>query len=148
MSKSTSAKLRAYYKDYLPGGLYHDPDIGIQTVMSELKPHNDYAESLFGINDWLDRILPNMTQATKSAMIEFSYNKTMEWLKCQGGEQKEAMIVLARKRRRLVAEQHKQEATELMTKKMHQRAKLVKKGKEKARKVAEAVRDLESNSYT
>ena len=66
---------------YVPERRYYDPDLEIQTILSKLQPHNDKTESIFGTNDWLHRILPNMAQETCSAMIEFSYNSTMEWLK-------------------------------------------------------------------
>ena len=59
-----------------------------QAILSKLQPHNDKTESVFGAIDWLHRILPNMAQETRSALIELSYNSTMEWLKSQGEEQK------------------------------------------------------------
>ena len=68
------------------------------TLILTLKLFCDHTESLFGANDWLDRILPNLSQATKSTMIEF---KTLEWLKFQGEEQKQALIKLAQERRLL-----------------------------------------------
>lgn len=69
-------KLRSYNKDHLPEGCYWDPSMETQEVLSKLKPPNDKTESVFGVNDWL---LPNMTQATQSAMIEFSVYKSMQW---------------------------------------------------------------------
>ena len=36
-----------------------------------------------------------MAQSTRSTMVEFSYNKTMEWLKGQGEVQKQTLIALA-----------------------------------------------------
>ena len=114
-------------------------------ILSKLQPHNDKTESVFGTNDWLHRILPNMAQATRSAMIEFSYNKTMEWLKSQGEEQKHCLIKLAQKRRNLVIEQSRNDATKLFEKKMVQRAMLIGKGTEKARKIEAAIEDLKTD---
>ena len=57
-------KLKSYNKDHLPEGRYWDPSLETQEVLSKLKPHNDKTESAFGVNDWLNRILPNMSQAT------------------------------------------------------------------------------------
>ena len=54
------------------------------------------------MNDWLTIILPNMSQTTRSALIEFSYNKTMEWLKDLGQEQKEKLISIAQARRQII----------------------------------------------
>ena len=70
-------KLMSYNKDHLPGGHYRDPSLETQEILSTLKPHNDKTEGAFGVNDWLNRILPNMTQATQSTMVEFSVNKIM-----------------------------------------------------------------------
>ena len=93
-------KLKSYNKDHLPEGRYWDPSLETQKILSKLKPHHDRTESAFGVNDWLNRILPNMTQATRSVMIEFSANKTMQWLIDQGEEQKHRLITLALKKRR------------------------------------------------
>ena len=81
-------KLKSYNEDHLLEGRYWDPSLETQEILSKLKPHNDRTESAFRVNDWLNRILPNMTQATRSVMIEFSANKTMQWLIDQGEEQK------------------------------------------------------------
>ena len=134
-SKAMSEKLKSYGQDHLPGGRYYDPDLETQAILSKLQPHNDKTESVFGTNDWLHRILPNMAQETRSAMIEFSYNSTMEWLKNQGEEQKHTLIALAQKRRYLVMEQSRNNAKQLLEKKMVHRAKLIEKGREKAKKL-------------
>ena len=76
-----------------------------------------------------------MAQETRSAMIEFSYNSTMEWLKNQGEKQKHTHIALAQKRRYLVIEQSRNNAKQLLEKKMVYRAKLIEKGREKAKKL-------------
>ena len=120
-----SAKLKSYNKDHLPEGRYWDPSMETQEILSKLKPHNDKTESVFGVNDWLNRILPSMSQATQSVMIEFSANKTMEWLKNQAGELKVNLITLARKNGSSMKIK-KQDAKLLVERKMHQRAELVK----------------------
>ena len=60
-SKAMQSKLQTYKKDHLPGGRYYDPDPQVSSVLSRLQPHNDRTEGVFGTNDWLNRILPNMT---------------------------------------------------------------------------------------
>ena len=87
VSTAMHSKLQLYMKDYLPGGRYHNPDPRTQSVLSKLQPHNDKCESVFGCNDWLSKILPNMAQSTRSTMVEFSLNNTMKWLKDQGEKQ-------------------------------------------------------------
>lgn len=101
-SKAMHSKLKTYKEDHLPRGRYYDPDPHVRSVLSTLQPHNDRTESVFGANDWLNRILPNMYQSTRSSLLEFSYNNTMEWLKAQGEEQKKILIALAQQRRKQV----------------------------------------------
>ena len=126
-----SEKLRSYNEDHLPEGRYWDPSPETREVLSKLKPHNDKTESVFGVNDWLNRILPNMKQATRSVMIEFSVNQTMKWLKDQAEEQKHSLIALARKKRKEHEEELKKEEVKLMEKKRIQRAALVQQGEKK-----------------
>jgi len=76
-----------------------------------------------------------MAKKTLSAMIEFSYNLTMEWLKNQVEEQKCTLIALAQKRRHLVIEQSRNDAKQLLEKKMIHRAKLIKKRNRKDKKL-------------
>ena len=95
VSTAMHSKLQSYKKDHLPGGRYYDPDPDVKAVLSKLQPHNDRTESVFGANDWLCRLLPNMAQSTRSTMLEFSYNKTMDWLKSQGEEREQALVTLA-----------------------------------------------------
>ena len=78
-------------------------------------------------------------------MIEFSYNSTMEWLKSQGEEQKSTLIALAQQRRHLVIEKSKNDAKQLFDKKIGHRAKLIEKGREKAKKIAAAIEDLRTD---
>ena len=101
-----------YKKDHLPGGCYYNPDPETVMVLSALKPHNDAAESVFGYNDWLSRVLPNMAQSTHSALVEASYNKTIEWLKCH--EKKEKIIKLAQSHRNVVSQQSKEEKKRIL----------------------------------
>ena len=111
-SKAMSKKLESYKRDHLPGGRYYDSDLETQIILSK-------TESVFGTNDWLHRILPNMAQETCTAMIEFSYNSTMDWLKNQGKEQKRTLVALVQKRRHLVIEQSRNNAKQLLEKMVH-----------------------------
>ena len=77
-------------------------------------------------------------------MIEFSYNSTMEWLKNQGEEQKCTLVALAQKHMHLVIEQSRNNAKQLLEKKMVHRAKLIEKGREK-QKIVAAIEDLKTD---
>lgn len=52
-------KLCEYAKDYLPGGLYWNPNPHVREIMTKLKPTNDLCESLLGFNDYLSGAMPN-----------------------------------------------------------------------------------------
>jgi uncharacterized coiled-coil protein SlyX len=51
-------------------------------------------------------------------MLEFAYNKTMEWLKTQSREQTQTLIALAQERKTVVQQQTKQEQQNLFKKKI------------------------------
>lgn len=124
-SKAMHSKLLQYMKDYLPGGQYHNPDSPVRSILSKLQPHNDLTESTFGLNDWLNTILPNMAQSTRSTMIEFSFNNTMKWLKEQGETQKQALIALAQEQRKTVSQESRKAARYVFEKKLDQRSKAI-----------------------
>ena len=125
------SKLESYMKDYLPGGKYYDPDPDVKAVLSKLQPHNDRTESVFGANDWLCRLLPNMAQSTRSTMLEFSYNKTMDWLKLQGEEREQALVSLAQQRRKDVVLEIREEAESLHKAKLEGQRREVRKAQER-----------------
>lgn len=63
-------------------------------------------------------------------MLEFAYNKTMEWLKTQSREQTQSVIALVQERKTIVQQRTKIEQQDLFKKKLQER----KKALEKARK--------------
>ena len=123
VGQAMSTKLQC---DHLPGGKYFKPDLKTQTILSTLQPHNDMAESEFGANDWLSSALPNMAQATRSVLIEFTYNKTMEWLRGQSEEQKQ-VISLAQARRKQVERKKKYDSKVLLKQKIQDRIQAIEK---------------------
>ena len=142
VSKAMANKLEAYKKDHLPGGRYFAPDSKTNDVLSQLEPHNDKTESIFGMNDWLTVVLPNMSQTTRSALIEFSYNKTMKWLKDLGQEQKEKLISIAQARRRIIYQEKMQEKNALLQQKVELRNEAIDVAKRKAQEVDELIDQL------
>ena len=42
----------------------------------------------------------NMAQSTRSTMLEFSYNKTIDWLKSLSEEREQALVSLAQQRQK------------------------------------------------
>ena len=77
-------------------------------------------------------------------MIEFAYNKTMEWLKSQTKAQTETLISLARERKKIVQEQTRTEQRELFKKKVEERKKTVEKAKKRELLLQDKIEDLKS----
>ena len=144
VGQAMGEKLKSYKQDHLPDGRYYDPEKETQLVLSALQPHNDKVESVFGMNDWLSTILPNMQQATKSALIEFSYNGTMQWLKAQGEQQKQVLISLAQTRRKAVFEERRQEAAALLKAKIDDRIVAIKQAQLNQEKVDDIIDKVKS----
>jgi ABC-type uncharacterized transport system permease subunit len=94
------------------------------------------------MNDWLTIILPNMSRSTKSALIEFTYNKTMKWLRDQGQEQKKTLISLAQRCRQIVHQEKIQEKESLLQEKLQLRNEAMEVTKKKAQEVKELVNHL------
>ena len=79
-------KLKTYKADQLPGGRLWAPSPSVREELEGLEPTNDACESILGLNDWLQKTTPNMTQRTVSAMVPTKKNKTMPWLLLRSGE--------------------------------------------------------------
>ena len=103
------AKLCEYAKDYLPGGLYWNPDPHVREIMTKLKPTNDLCESLLGLNDYLSGAIPNMHQMTRSNMIQVKKNKTIKWLHDLPSTEQDKVVELAVRRRAEVSKESKEE---------------------------------------
>ena len=102
-------KLCEYAKDYLPGGLYWNPNPHVREIMTKLKPTNDLCESLLGLNDYLSSAVPNMHQMTRSNMIQVKKNKTIQWLQDLSSTEQDKVVELAVRRRAEVSKESKQE---------------------------------------
>lgn len=108
-------KLCEYAKDYLPGGLYWNPDPHVREVMTELKPTNDLCESLLGLNDHLGRAMPNMHQTTRSTLIQVKKNKSMKWLHGLPSGEQDRVVELAVTQRAQVSKEIKEEDLRIST---------------------------------
>ena len=85
--------------------IYWAPDEKTKEVLANLKPNNDLCESLFSLNNWLTTQMPNASQATKSNIVEFSYNHTVKWLDQQPDEVQKEIIGAAVANRRTIRQQ-------------------------------------------
>ena len=94
------SKLSSYAQNYLPGGIYWDPEPEIKGILAELNPSNDLCESILGLNDYLNTIIPNMHQVTRSNLIQLKKNKTIQWLQQLPQSQQNEIINLAAVNRR------------------------------------------------
>ena len=76
-ASAMKAKLSTYAANQLPGGAYWRPEAQVEAVLRQLRPNNDLCESILGLNDYLVTALPNMSQQTRSNLIEVKKNKTI-----------------------------------------------------------------------
>ena len=146
VGNSMAEKLKAYKKDHLPGGKYFNPDRKTCAVLSSLAPHNDLTESVFGMNDWLTTILPNMAQSTKTVLIEFSYNKTINWLHKHEKAEKQNLIALAQRRGQAVFKEKQQEKERCLNQKIKRRAEAIELAKQKHSKSDKVIEMLKLES--
>uniref|UniRef100_A0A1X7UAG3 Uncharacterized protein n=1 Tax=Amphimedon queenslandica TaxID=400682 RepID=A0A1X7UAG3_AMPQE len=74
-------KLCHYARSNLPGGIYCEPsDPQVQNVLSEVRPSNDFCESILGLNDHLATSLPILHQVARSTLVEVKNNKTVNYM--------------------------------------------------------------------
>ena len=90
-------KLKTYKADQLPGGKFWSPSHAISEALKDLDPTNDACESILGLNDWLQKGTPNMSQRTVSAMVQTMKNGTMAWLSSQPDNKKDEIVELDRR---------------------------------------------------
>ena len=98
-------KLLAYAANQLPGGKYWEPEPQVEMVLRQLRPNNDLCESILGLNNYLVTVLPNMTQQTRSNLIQVKKNKTIGWLENLSPKE-EHITRLAVKYRRTILKQY------------------------------------------
>ena len=144
-ANAMSLKLQSYKVDHLPGGQYHNPSSEVHSVLSTIQPHNDRSESVFGCNDWLTKILPNMAQSTRSAMIEVSCNKTIDWLNARSDDEKDAILTLAQSQRESIQKETEKEKHLLLEQKIAERQNTIKKAVEKQTKHYDKIENLKTD---
>ena len=106
------SKLCDYARNQLPNGKYWNPTSKIKEILEKLKPSNDLCESILGLNDYLCTAMPNLSQITKSNLVEIKKNKTISWLHQQPVTKQRDIIEMACKRRATVMKEYKEEEKE------------------------------------
>lgn len=102
-------KLLTYAEKQLPGGEYWEPNTAIKAILKELKPSNDFCESILGLNDYLTSALPNLTQSARSNLIQVKKNHTMQWLEELPDDTQLRVMDLAVKEKPKVAQERKRQ---------------------------------------
>lgn len=64
------SKLSDYAKSQLPGGIYWDPDPKVRAILEGVQPSNDVCKAILGLNDYLSSAITNMSQGTRSNLVE------------------------------------------------------------------------------
>ena len=73
-------KLRLYKADQLPCGKLWSPSHTVKAALAHVQTSNDLCEGIHGLNDWLQKVTPNLAQRTVSTMVEALRNSTVPWL--------------------------------------------------------------------
>ena len=63
-------KLKTYKAEQLPGGKLWNPDQATRKALANTQPTNDLCEGILGLNDWIQKHIPNFNQRTVSGMVE------------------------------------------------------------------------------
>ncbi len=132
-TRAMKNKLCAYAKNQLPGGIYWEPEPAVRAILAKLKPTNDLCESILGLNDHLTTGIRNLSQLTRSNLIEVKKNKTVQWLNTLPQEKQQEVVKMAAKRRTQVKKDYQGEQEMIRV----QRTKKLLLEKQKRRKRAE-----------
>ena len=69
-SKRVLDKMKAYKAELLPGGKLWNPDPDTRKALEKVRPTNDLCERILGLNDWIQKRTPNISQQKVSGMVE------------------------------------------------------------------------------
>ena len=62
--------------DQLPGGQYHQPSSALRAKLARVPPTNDNAESLFGVFDRQQNMVPNASDLTLAGLTAWKLQGT------------------------------------------------------------------------
>lgn len=136
-------KLRSYKADQLPGGDLWSPSDTVKKALADVGPTNDLCEGILGLNDWLQKVTPNLTQRTVSTMVEVLRNSTMPWFLKQNKETRDRIINLARRRSKRVRQEDHILGEQRRLKRKHAKELEIEKGKVRKLKRMKKQKELE-----
>lgn len=137
-AQAMEAKLVSYAHTQLPGGIYWDPDPVTRQVLNTLEPSNDICESILGLNDYLSTAIPNMSQETRTNLVEVKKNKTVSWLDSLSQVEQNSIVTLAQESRKDLEKQRQ----DVNQKRSEQRKELMVKNHAKAKALVEKTQKL------
>ena len=101
----------------------------MKKALADVGPTNDLCEGILGLNDWLQKVTPNLTQRTVSTMVEVLRNSTMPWFLKQNKETRDRIINLARRRSKRVRQEDHILGEQRRLKRKHAKELEIEKGK-------------------
>ena len=141
-AKYMRKKLKSYAKEQLPGGKYWDPPSKVAKVLKEIQPSNDICESILGLNDWLQTIMPSVSQLTKSNLIEVKKNKTLQWLESEPAKKQEATIKMALRKRKEVRITERKHIVDIQNARQSAMSRGIQKQQKKDETIANVKKDM------
>ena len=142
-AKYMAEKLRLYKADQLPGGRLWFPCDAVKKALAHVEPTNDLCEGILGLNDWLQKVTPNLSQRTVSTMVEVLRNSTLPWFLKQDKDMRDRIINLARKRSRRVRQEDCKLREQRRMKRKRAREVEIEKGKARKLKRMKKQKEIE-----
>ena len=139
ITKSLATALRSLIErmveDHLPGWKFFKVTEEMKNKTASVVPHNKLPEFAFGVLDFQLRYRPNASTLVNEAFLMFSMNKTQDWLKSLGNEEKKKLLKECRTDGRKFRETFKLRCKEIQE---HRRRILAEKAAEAERKDVKA----------
>jgi hypothetical protein len=104
------------FKDHLDGGVHYEKDVSDPKLREKFQcvpKSNKYAESIFGLLDYLIKQKPNISTLASEAYIMFSQNKTMAWVNSKDDLEQKNLLSDARKQARIMKSNFKSRKDEI-----------------------------------
>ena len=111
-------------------------------VLKEIQPSSDICESVLRLNDWLQTIMPSVSQLTKSNLIQVKKNKTLQWLESEPARKQEATIKMALRKRKEVRITERKHIVDIQNARQSAMSRGIQKQQKKGETIAKVKKDM------
>ena len=111
-------------------------------VLKEIQPSSDICESVLRLNDWLQTIMPSVSQLTESNLIQVKKNKTLQWLESEPARKQEATIKMALRKRKEVRITERKHIVDIQNARQSAMSRDIQKQQKKGETIAKVKKDM------